>query len=84
LVQDANLLIPGRIERNSDGHLVLRATPTRLGIYVPGTGQFRIVDLLGLFLFVGAFLGSAGHGAVRIHLARKRKAARLANEEQKP
>ncbi len=42
------------------------------GFYMPGTGKNKWLDIIGLLLILATLAGVAGHGALRIFLAKKR------------
>jgi len=43
------------------------------GVYMPGTGSNKWLDLIGLFVVLGALGGVIGHGTIRLIAARRRR-----------
>jgi hypothetical protein len=75
LVGDANVTLPGRIQRDANGRLVYRQRAHQLGLYVLGATRSGLVDTLGILLVLGAFGGAVAHGSLRLRSARKRRSA---------
>ena len=83
LVGDANVTLPGRIERDREGRLVYKQRAQQLGLYVLGATRSSLVDTLGILLVFGAFGGAVAHGSLRWRSARKRRARQASNTEPK-
>jgi hypothetical protein len=75
LVGDANVVLPGMIERVAGGGLVLRPDPNALALHVLGLSRSRVIDALGALLVLGVLLGALAHAALRFVAARRNKEA---------
>jgi hypothetical protein len=79
LVGDANVALPGLIERDPSGRLVYRQHAHQLELYVLGATRSRLIDTLGVLLVLGAFGGAVAHGSLRLRSARRRRPEEAAN-----
>jgi hypothetical protein len=71
-VNDASADLAGEIALGPDGRVEFRAAGRPGGIYVHGAQGFGLLDLMGLVLVAGTFLGVLLHGGLRV-LSRRRR-----------
>ena len=75
--------LPGRIERSADGALFYLSSSRVPGLYLPGDGASRWVDLLGVLALLGTVLGVGVHGGLRI-LSRRRRSPHPKCDRREP
>ncbi len=72
LVEDSTARIRGEIALDQGGRVVLRPAIDRNFMYVHGTNQLAIWDILGLLIVLGTLAGVSLHGGLRVLNSRKR------------
>ena len=82
MVGDSTVRLAGDIRRDKTGGLYYAANAKTLAAYIPGAGQYRLIDLFGLLMFFGTVLGVTGHGFLRAYMGKKRR-QQAASEEKK-
>lgn len=84
MVGDSTVRLAGAIVRDGKGGLIYKANAKTLAAYIPGAGQYRLVDGFGLLMFISTALGVTGHGLLRLYASRRRRRSLTVNEEKKP